>query len=138
MLAAVLTGHVRRVVFDAAGVVIDLGRRSRLFTGSSSDAVMLGDRWCLWPGCDQRSGRCQADHTQPWTATDRPAPTTVAPRAPATTVGNSNAVSEPSATRRDAGTPTDPTAAKSAPSPTRPIPRPEFDSSSSPAARSSS
>jgi hypothetical protein len=67
MLAAVLTGHVRRVVFDAAGVVIDLGRRSRLFTGSSRDAVMLGDRWCLWPGCDQRSGRCQADHTQPWT-----------------------------------------------------------------------
>jgi len=67
MLAAVLTGHVRRVVFDAAGVVIDLGRRSRLFTGSSRDAVMLGDRWCLWPGCDQRSGCCQADHTQPWT-----------------------------------------------------------------------
>jgi hypothetical protein len=57
VLAAALTGHVRRVVFDVAGVVIDLGRRSRLFTGSSRDAVMLGDRWCLWPGCDQRSGR---------------------------------------------------------------------------------
>ena len=27
---------------------------------------MLGDRWCLWPGCDLRSGRCQTDHTQPW------------------------------------------------------------------------
>jgi hypothetical protein len=67
MLAAALTGHVRRVVFNTAGVVIDLGRRSRLFTGSSRDAVMLGDRWCLWPGCDQRSGRCQTDHTQPWT-----------------------------------------------------------------------
>ena len=56
MLAAALTGHVRRVVFDTAGVVIDLGRRSRLFTGNSRDAVMLGDRWCLWPGCDQRTG----------------------------------------------------------------------------------
>ena len=33
MLAAALTGHVRRVVFDTAGVVIDLGRRARLFTG---------------------------------------------------------------------------------------------------------
>jgi Domain of unknown function (DUF222) len=66
MLAAALCGHVRRVVFDTAGVVIDLGRRSRLFTGGSRDAVMLGDRWCLWPGCDQRSGRCQTDHTTPW------------------------------------------------------------------------
>ena len=33
MLAAALIGHVRRVVFDTAGVVIDLGRRTRLFTG---------------------------------------------------------------------------------------------------------
>jgi Domain of unknown function (DUF222) len=66
MLAAALTGHVRRVVMDSAGVVIDLGRRSRLFTGGSRDAVLLGDRWCLWPGCDNRSGRCQTDHTTPW------------------------------------------------------------------------
>jgi hypothetical protein len=68
MLAAVLTGHVRRVVFDAAGVVIDPGRRSRLFTGGARDAVVLGDRWCMWPGCDLRSGRCQTDHTTPWAA----------------------------------------------------------------------
>lgn len=68
MLAAALTGHVRRVVLDTAGVVIDLGRRSRLFTGSSRDAVLLGDRRCLWPGCDQRCGRCQTDHTQPWSS----------------------------------------------------------------------
>ena len=66
MLAAALTGHVRRVVLDSAGVVIDLGRRSRLFTGGARDAVLLGDRRCLWPGCDLRSGRCQTDHTQPW------------------------------------------------------------------------
>ena len=72
MLAAALTGHVRRVVFDTAGVVIDLGRRARLFTGNSRDAVMLGDRWCLWPGCDQRTGRCQTDHTQPWAAGNGP------------------------------------------------------------------
>ena len=66
MLAAALCGHVRRVVYDTAGVVIDLGRRSRLFTGNARDAVMLGDRWCLWPGCDLRTGRCQTDHTTPW------------------------------------------------------------------------
>ena len=68
MLAAVLTGHVRRVVFDTGGVVIDLGRRSRLFTGGARDAVLLGDRWCMWPGCDLRSGRCQTDHSTPWAA----------------------------------------------------------------------
>ncbi len=66
MLAAALTGHVRRVVFDTAGVIIDLGRRSRLFTGGARDAVMLGDRWCMWPGCGLRSGRCQTDHSTPW------------------------------------------------------------------------
>ena len=66
LLAAALTGQVRRVMFDSAGVVIDLGRRSRLFTGGARDAVLLGDRWCIWPGCDLRSGRCQTDHTQPW------------------------------------------------------------------------
>ena len=68
LLAAALTGQVRRVMFDTAGVVIDLGRRSRLFTGGARDAVLLGDRWCIWPGCDLRSGRCQTDHTQPWNA----------------------------------------------------------------------
>ena len=72
MLAAALCGHVRRVVFDTAGVVIDLGRRSRLFTGSSRDAVLLGDRWCLWPGCDLRTGRCQTDHTTPWATGNGP------------------------------------------------------------------
>ena len=71
MLAAALCGRVRRVVLDTAGVVIDLGRRSRLFTGGARDAVLLGDRWCMWPGCDLRSGRCQTDHTTPW-ANDGP------------------------------------------------------------------
>ena len=68
MLAATFIGHVRRVVLDTAGVVIDLGRRSRLFTGGARDAVLLGDRWCMWPGCDLRSGRCQADHSTAWAA----------------------------------------------------------------------
>ncbi len=36
-----LVGHIRRVVYDTSGTVIDLGRRSRLFSGSARDAVML-------------------------------------------------------------------------------------------------
>jgi hypothetical protein len=80
MIAASFIGHVRRVVLDTAGVVIDLGRRSRLFTGGARDAVLLGDRHCIWPGCNRPSGRCQTDHTQAWAA--RAGPTTPVNGAP--------------------------------------------------------
>ncbi len=66
ILAAALIGHVRRVVVDSAGVIIDLGRKRRLFTGSQRDAVLMGSSRCIWPGCDQPSGRCQADHINEW------------------------------------------------------------------------
>lgn len=69
MLVALLTGALRRVVVDDAGVVIDLGRRSRLFRGGARDAVRLAERRCLWPGCGLHAGRCQIDHTQPWANT---------------------------------------------------------------------
>ncbi len=72
VLAAAMVGYVRRVVVDAAGNVIDLGRKRRLFTGSSRDAAMLqallrgpGGLRCLWPGCDGRGGCLQADHREP-------------------------------------------------------------------------
>ncbi len=71
-VAAALIGHVRRVVLDGAGTVIDLGRRRRLFTGSSRDAAFLqallrgpGGSRCLWPGCDGRGGCLQVDHREP-------------------------------------------------------------------------
>ncbi len=81
-VGAALVGHVRRVVVDAAGTVIDLGRKRRLFTGSSRDAAFLqallrgpGGLRCLWPGCDGR-GRClQVDHREP---AGREGPTDVA------------------------------------------------------------
>lgn len=66
-VAAALVGHVRRVVVDGAGTVIDLGRKRRLFTGASRDAVMLqtlprspGGLGCFWPGCDGPANH--ADH----------------------------------------------------------------------------
>ncbi len=79
ILAASLVGHVRRVVFDSAGTVIDLGRRRRLFTGSARDAVMLQSQRCLWPGCDRVAGRCQADHLEPWATDGATAPANGAP-----------------------------------------------------------
>ena len=69
-VAAAFVGHVRRVVVDGAGTVIDLGRRRRLFTGSSRDAAVLqgflrhhGRLRCLWPGCD--SCHRDIDHRDP-------------------------------------------------------------------------
>jgi len=66
VVTAACLGHVRRVVLDSAGVVTDLGRRSRLFTGPLRDAVLLTDRRCLWPGCDRPVNQCEADHTLPY------------------------------------------------------------------------
>ncbi|WP_276968226.1 HNH endonuclease signature motif containing protein, partial [Desertimonas flava] len=69
-VVAAFYGHVRRVVVDAAGVVIDLGRRSRLFTGTARDAAILQgvlDRngRCTHPGCG-RDSHCQIDHLTEW------------------------------------------------------------------------
>lgn len=72
VVAAALVGHVRRVVVDGEGTVIDLGRRRRLFTGASRDAAELqamlrrvGGLRCAWPGCPGHGGCLQADHLHP-------------------------------------------------------------------------
>jgi len=66
MLVAAAMGHVRRVVMDSAGVVIDMGRKQRLFTGALRDAVLMHSRWCVWPGCHRPAAQCDADHVLPW------------------------------------------------------------------------
>jgi hypothetical protein len=64
LLLAALLGQIRRVVVDSVGRVIDLGRRSRLFTGATREAVLLSGDRCCWPGCG-RPGP-QIDHLKPW------------------------------------------------------------------------
>ena len=74
VLRAALAGHVRRVVVDSAGVVVDLGRRKRLFTGAAREAAMLLLRRCDHPGCDLTADWCDVDHAVEWTdggATDQ-------------------------------------------------------------------
>lgn len=66
VLAAALIGSVRRVIVSSEGRVIDLGRRSRCFTGAAREAVLLLEQRCCWPGCTVPAGRCEADHTHPW------------------------------------------------------------------------
>jgi hypothetical protein len=65
---AALWGEIRRAVYDAASVVIDLGRKQRLFKGSSREAVMLLATVCAWVGCDAKAEWCQADHSIGWKA----------------------------------------------------------------------
>jgi len=64
--AAAMVGHIRRVVLNAQGVVINLGRRARLFTGGARDAALLAHPRCVWVGCDQIGARNQIDHSTDW------------------------------------------------------------------------
>lgn len=61
-------GRIRRVLRDSANVVIEMGRKSRLFRGSGREAGMLLEDHCVWPGCDRPVTFCQADHSQGWKA----------------------------------------------------------------------
>ncbi len=75
------TGHplsaqsIRRLACDAAilpvvlgreGVVLDVGRSRRLFTGSLRRAVVLRDRGCAFPGCDRKPRWCEVHHIISW------------------------------------------------------------------------
>ena len=59
-------GQVRRVVVDSAGVVINMGRRQRLFRGNARQAVLLQSSRCVVAGCATPIRRCQADHLTEW------------------------------------------------------------------------
>jgi len=63
-IVASMIGQVRRVVMSSPSTVINLGRKSRLFTGSSREAIFLRRRKCIWPGCSALT--CEADHRTPW------------------------------------------------------------------------
>jgi hypothetical protein len=66
VVAAMMWGQVRRVVVDSAGVVINMGRRRRLFTGNAKEAVLLQSSRCVVAGCAAPIRRCQADHLTEW------------------------------------------------------------------------
>jgi len=57
--------HVRRVVWDPAGEILDFGRARRFFTPSQREAIAVRDRWCAC-GCGLGARRCHADHRIEW------------------------------------------------------------------------
>ncbi len=70
VLAAAVIGHVRRVVIDGAGVVVDAGRKRRLFSGVARQMALLLAHSCDHPGCTVPARLCQVDHLAEWERDD--------------------------------------------------------------------
>ncbi len=70
VVANALNGELRRVLVDSKSVVIDLGRKTRLFTGNARLAAQIPDQACTWVGCHVRMSACQIDHSHPWNPAD--------------------------------------------------------------------
>ncbi len=66
VLRAALAGHVRRVVLDSNGHVVDFGRKKRLFEGPGREAAKLLVTRCQHPGCDLPSAWSDVDHNKEW------------------------------------------------------------------------
>ncbi len=61
-----LKGHIRRLVYQSPGVILDYGRSTRLFTGALRQAIQARDRTCRHPGCDLPARLCEIDHINEW------------------------------------------------------------------------
>ncbi len=62
---AALAGHIRYQIVNTVGQVVRQGRKQRLFTGLTREAVMQQSKRCTHPGCRARR-QLQADHTTPY------------------------------------------------------------------------
>jgi len=101
VVAEALVARVRRVVINSAGVVVDVGRSQRLFTGSSRLAAMMQSTRCYWHGCWIPVTHCQIDHLTSW---NEGGPTDQANAAPACRGHNHLKESGYQAARRPDGT----------------------------------
>lgn len=53
---------ITRIVFDAEGEPLDVGREKRTFTAAQTKGIITRDRRCQFPGCDARPEWCEAHH----------------------------------------------------------------------------
>jgi hypothetical protein len=58
--------HMGRVILDAHGEVLDLGRSQRLPNRALRRALEIRDQGCVWPGCDRPARWCDTHHVQWW------------------------------------------------------------------------
>lgn len=55
-------------VLGTQGQVLDLGRKTRLYTEAQRIAIMMRDQHCTEPGCDAPAWMCHVHHDQTWAA----------------------------------------------------------------------
>ncbi len=55
-----------RVVLNADGEVLDVGRDTPRWPRGVRRAVTIRDQGCIFPGCDRPPGHCDIHHCRPW------------------------------------------------------------------------
>lgn len=62
ILPLLTRADVERAVFDGPERIIELGQRTRFFTGGLRRCVEVLHRYCTHPGCDVPAEECEIDH----------------------------------------------------------------------------
>ncbi|WP_133150854.1 HNH endonuclease signature motif containing protein, partial [Frankia canadensis] len=58
--------EITRIILDAEGVPIDVGRASRTATPAIRRALVARDRGCAFPSCDRPPSWCECHHAPEW------------------------------------------------------------------------
>lgn len=62
ILPLITEADVERVVFEGPNRIIELGQRTRFFTGGLRRCLEVLHRYCTHPGCDVPAEDCEMDH----------------------------------------------------------------------------
>ena len=62
---------IMRVLVNAKGMPVDVGRAHRVVPPSVRRALIARDRGCVWPGCGRSASWTQAHHIEPWAVDGR-------------------------------------------------------------------
>jgi Domain of unknown function (DUF222)/HNH endonuclease len=57
---------VSRIITSGRSEILDVGRATRTISAALWKAIVVRDRHCSVPGCDQRPERCDAHHREHW------------------------------------------------------------------------